>query len=67
MTPEIARAAIEFLSRTQLTGQEVPAFNAVFSALTEQASDTDRSAPPKDDEVLKGGDGVSNFDNLEVL
>lgn len=33
MTPEVAKTAIQFLVRTQLQGQEVPAFNAVMIAL----------------------------------
>lgn len=45
MTPDIAKAAIQFLLRVQLTGQEVPAFNAVMSALNEAAK-----PPPQDGE-----------------
>lgn len=37
MTPEIANAAMQFMMRVQLTGQEVPAFNSVMVALQEQA------------------------------
>lgn len=33
MTPEVANLAIQFMQRVQLTGQEVPAFNAVMRAL----------------------------------
>lgn len=33
MTPEIAKATMQFMLRVQLTGQEVPAFNAVMTAL----------------------------------
>lgn len=35
MNQEIANAAIQFLLRAQLQGQEVPAFNAVMNALHE--------------------------------
>lgn len=34
MDIDILENAIKFLSRVQLTGQEVPAFNQVMSALT---------------------------------
>ena len=37
MSPEIAKAALEFLKRVQLTGAEVAAFNAVVQALIEAA------------------------------
>ncbi|MEH6718814.1 MAG: hypothetical protein V7704_08030 [Aurantimonas endophytica] len=37
MTPEIAKLGLQFLARVQLTGQEVPAFNAVFAALSDEA------------------------------
>lgn len=33
MTPELAQAALQFMQRVQLQGQEVPAFNAVCHAL----------------------------------
>ena len=33
MTPEAAKLAFQFLGRVQLSGQEVPAFNAVLAAL----------------------------------
>jgi hypothetical protein len=33
MTPELARAALQFLQRTQLQGGEVPAFVEVVNAL----------------------------------
>lgn len=33
MNPEVAKAAMLFLQRVQLTGGEVPAFNAVAQAL----------------------------------
>lgn len=33
MSPETANLAIQFMQRVQLTGQEVPAFNAVMRAL----------------------------------
>jgi len=35
MTPEIAQAALQFLSRTQLQGSEVDAYNTVKDALME--------------------------------
>ena len=35
MDKEIAQAAIQFMLRVQLQGQEVPAFNAVMKALNE--------------------------------
>lgn len=41
MTPEIAQAAIQFLMRVQLSGQEVPAFNAVIHELSKFANATD--------------------------
>ena len=39
MKPEIAKAAIQFLSRVQLTGQEVDAFITVRSALLKYAAE----------------------------
>jgi len=33
MDKEVARAATQFMARVQLTGAEVPAFNAVMEAL----------------------------------
>lgn len=36
MTPELAQAALQFMQRVQLQGQEVPAFNAVCAALREE-------------------------------
>lgn len=38
MNQEIAKAAIQFLMRAELRGEEVPAFNAVMQALHEIAS-----------------------------
>lgn len=35
MDPDVAGYAIEFLKRVQLQGAEVPAFNAVMTALIE--------------------------------
>jgi hypothetical protein len=37
MTPEIAKAAMQFLARVQLQGAEVPAYNAVIQQLKEYA------------------------------
>ena len=48
MTPELAKAAMQFLMRARLEGQEVPAFNAVMAALHEFAE------PPKGEEDEKG-------------
>lgn len=52
MTPEIANAAMQFLMRVQLTGQEVPAFNSVMVALQELASRSLQSSqkPPVEEE-----------------
>lgn len=41
MNQELAKAAIQFMLRVQLTGQEVPAFNAVMQALHEIAKPID--------------------------
>ena len=41
MTPELAQAAIQFLMRSQLSGNEVPAFNLVMQALHEISGGTD--------------------------
>jgi hypothetical protein len=38
MKPEIAKAAIAFLNRIDLKGNEVPAFSAVVMALNELAN-----------------------------
>lgn len=48
MPKELAQAAMQFLLRVQLSGKEVPAFNAVMDALhaiTQEARD-DRSSDP---------------------
>lgn len=48
MTPEAARLALQFLARVQLTGQEVPAYNFVASALERIAE-----SPDKEPEVIE--------------
>lgn len=37
MNPELCKAALQFLSRVNLNAQEIPAFEAVVRALTEEA------------------------------
>lgn len=39
MNQELVKAAIQFLMRAQLTGEEVPTFNAVMRALHDQLHD----------------------------
>lgn len=43
MNQEIAKAAIQFMLRVQLQGQEVPAFNSVMQALHEIAEPSAKS------------------------
>lgn len=50
MTPELAKAAIQFMLRARLEGQEVPAFNAVMAALHEIAEPKPEPAPRDGDE-----------------
>lgn len=38
MNQQLANIALQFLSRTQLKGDEVPAFNAVMAALSDIAN-----------------------------
>lgn len=45
MTPEIARAALQFLSRVQLSGSEVPAYAAVHNALNDLAAGAPEPPP----------------------
>jgi hypothetical protein len=49
MTPEIAKAAMQFMMRVQLTGQEVPAFNEVMRTLDAVALPRPHSQPAQDD------------------
>lgn len=49
MNKEIAKAAIQFLLRTQLQGQEVPAFNAVMNSLNAIVSGEAEEKPGVDD------------------
>lgn len=44
MNQEIAKAAIQFMLRVQLQGQEVPAFNAVMESLHEIVRDQAQAA-----------------------
>jgi hypothetical protein len=53
MTPEIAKAAIAFLSRVTLRGEEVPAFNKVVESLDELANKETPSPVKKIDNTKK--------------
>ena len=44
MNKEIAEAAMKFMMRVQLTGQEVPAFNAVMQELDDLSRGEDKPA-----------------------
>ena len=47
MTPELAKAALQFLNRTQMAGAEVPAYLQVVQALTEIANPLPTPSQPE--------------------
>lgn len=47
MTPEIAKAAMQFMMRVTLEGQEVPAFNTVMQSLSEISASGAEKSPKK--------------------
>ena len=66
MTPEIAKIALQFMQRLQLTGQEVPAFNAVTEQLQELASPRvggDAGAAPEADKAPANSERHSSDSN----
>ena len=44
MDKEIIKTAMQFMMRVQLTGQEVPAFNAVMNALQDELNSNHEEA-----------------------